>query len=258
MKKTKTHQFLTILAGVLLFLSWPFLCFAEELKVGAGAAPCENIFRKIAAPMEKAIGLKLSLIDCGPSEALKNLDQGSVDAASGGLTFEDWMAMMDKEGYKIPDKNAYKYRVIGKDIIKVIVHKDTTVRKLSREQLEGIFSGKITNWKEVGGPDLAIVVVWGNKIPGTNAVFQKQIMHGGSYTSKVLQATTVIDVKEKVSTTRGAVGLSSVGNLDSSILAPEIPETGRPITLITKGAPSPTVLKMLDFLQGEGQKYVVR
>jgi len=166
--------------------------------------------------------------------------------------------MMDKEGYKIPDKNVYKYRVIGKDIIKIIVHKDVTVKKLSREQLEGVFTGKIANWKEVGGPDIAVVVVWGSKIPGTNSVFQKQIMRGEPYTKKVLEATTVIDVKEKVSKTSGAVGLSSIGNVDSSILAPEIPETGRPITLITKGAPSPVVLKMLAFIQGEGQKYVVK
>ena len=60
MKTRKTNQFLTIIAGILLVLSWPFICFAEGLKVGAGAAPSENIFRKIAAPMEKAIGLKLT------------------------------------------------------------------------------------------------------------------------------------------------------------------------------------------------------
>ncbi len=258
MKTRKINQSLTIIAGILLFLSWPLICFSEEVRVGAGAAPSENIFRKIAGPMEKAIGLKLTLIDSGPSEALKDLDKGSVDAASGGVTFEDWMAMMDKEGYKIPDRNAYKYRVIGKDIIKVIVHKDVAVKNLSEEQLLAIFTGKITNWKEVGGSDLPCVVVWGSKIPGTNTVFQKQIMRGAPYTKKVLEATTIIDVKEKVSKTTGAVGLSSAGNIDSSISVPQTPETGRPITLITKGAPSPVVLKMLSFIQGEGQKYVVK
>jgi len=258
MKALKTKQFLGVFAGVMILLLLPQISIGEEVKVGAGAAPSENVFKKIQVPMEKAIGLKLVLIDNGPSEALRNLDNGLLDAASGGVTFDDWMAMMEKEGYKIPDKNVYKYRVIGKDIIKVLTNKDLAVKALSREQLKGIFTGQIVNWREVGGPDLPIVVVWGSKIPGTNSVFQKQVMQGASYTGKVLEATNVIDVKAKVAANRGAVGLGSAGSVDSSIFVPEIPETGRPITLITKGAPSKVVLKMLDFIRGEGQRYVVK
>lgn len=229
---------------------------AEELKVGAGAAPAENIFKKIKDPMEKEIGLKLILIDSGPYEALVALDKGEVDAASGGLAFGDWLNMMAKKNYAIPDKNAYKYRVIGKDIIKVIAHKDVKVAELSKEQLQGIFTGKIANWKEVGGADLPIVVVYGAQIPGTQAVFQKQAMSGEAYTKNIKEATNAPDVKEKVKTTPGAVALAPVTLVDDSVSAPKIPEVGRPITLITKGEPSATVIKMLDYLRGPGKKHL--
>ena len=231
---------------------------AEEVKVGAGAAPTENVFKKIQEPMEKAIGLKLVLISSGPVAALKDLDNGAVDAASGGVTFPDWMDMMEKEGYKIPDRNAYKFRVIGKDIVKVFAHRDVQVKQLSKEQLNDIFTGKASNWKQVGGPDLALKVVWGSKIPGTQSVFQKQVMDGAPYTQSFVEATTAENVKEIVIATPGAVGLGPASLADGSVSVPEIPEVGRPITLITKGAPSPSVLKMLEFISGEGQKYIAK
>ena len=43
-----------------------------------------------------------------------------------------------------------------------------------------------------------------------------------------------------------------------TVNAPEIPEVGRPITLITKGEPSGTLLKMLDYIRGEGQKFIMK
>ena len=232
---------------------------AQEVKVGAGAAPTENVFSKIKEPMEAATGLKLILISNGPVEAFKDLDKGSVHAASGGLTFQDWMTMMEKDGYAIPDKTIYKSRVIGKDVIKVLIHKTAQVSKLSKDQLKAIFTGKVSNWKEVGGADVPVVLVWGEKIPGTHSVFQKEIMDGEAYEKKgAVQAGTAQEVKEKVVATAGGIGLGPASVVDGSVLVPEIPEVGRPITLITKGAPSPEVLKMLEFIQGEGQKFLAK
>ena len=256
MLKIRGKILVIILGLTLLGTAAPGLVCAEEIKLGAGAAPAENIFKKIKDPMEKEIGLKLVLIDSGPDLAFMALDKGEVDAATAGLTFADWLELMGKKGYAIPDKNAYKFRVIGKDIIQVIAHKDVNVQQLSKEQLQGIFTGKTANWKEVGGPDLPIVVIFGTQIPGTHAVFQKQAMNGEAYAKNVHEATNAPDVKEKVKATPGAVGLAPVTLVDAAVSAPKIPEVGRAITLITKGEPSPTVIKMLDYIRGPGKKYL--
>ncbi len=241
-----------------VFFALTSFAFADEVKVGAGAAPSQNIFTKIQQPMEKDIGLKLTLINNGPVEALKDLDGGKIDAAAGGLTFADWMSMMEKSGYPIADPSVYKSRVIGKDIVKVLANKDVGVKSLSKDQLKAIFTGKATNWKEVGGPDLAVKVVWGSKIPGTQNVFQKQVMDGVPYLKNVIESTTAPQIKETVSKTPGAVGLGPISIVDASVLVPSIQEVGRPITLVTRGAPSPNILKMLNYITGEGQKYVVK
>jgi phosphate transport system substrate-binding protein len=231
---------------------------AEEVKVGAGAAATENIFNKISEPMEKANGVKLTVISSGPVQALKDLDTGAVEAAAGGLTFPDWMAMMEKEGYAIPDKSIYKNRVIGKDVVKILTNKDVIVTALSKEQLTAIFTGKAKNWSEVGGPNKPIVVIVGTKIPGTNTVFQKQAMNGEPYTKDAVEGTTIDDLKARVAATSGAVSLGATGQIDATINAPSIPEIGRPITLITKGAPSAGLQKMLDFISGPGQTLIAK
>jgi phosphate transport system substrate-binding protein len=230
---------------------------AEEVKIGAGAAATENIFSKIKGPME-ATGVTLNIISGGPEQAVKDLDAGTVEAAVGGMTFPDWMAMMEKGGYAIPDKSVYKNRVIGKDVVKVLTNKDVTVTALSKEQLAAVFTGKAKNWSEVGGPSLPIVVIVGSKIPGTNSVFQKQALDGAAYTKDAVEGTTADDLKTRVVATSGAVSLGAQGQIDATVNAPAIPEFGRPITLITKGAPSAGVQKVLDFIAGPGQALIAK
>ena len=232
--------------------------WAEEVKIGTGAAANENIFNKIKDPMEKANGVKLMVVSSGPVQALKDLDAGTIDAAVGGLTFPDWMAMMEKEGYVIADKSIYKNRVIGKDKVKVLTNKDVTVSALSKEQLTSLFTGKAKKWSEVGGPDKAVVVILGNKIPGTQTVFQKQILDGANYTKEAVEGTTADDVKNRIVATPGGVGLGAMSQIDATVNAPAMPEVGRPITLITKGAPSGGLQKMLDYISGEGQQYIAK
>lgn len=247
-------------------LAYIFVCIfgmvqgavAEEVKIGTGAAATENIFNKIKDPLEKASGVKLVVISGGPVQALKDLDAGSVDAAVGGLTFPDWMALMAKEGYPIADKSIYKNRVIGKDIVKVLTNKDVPVSALSQEQLTAIFTGKAKNWSEVGGPDKPLVVLLGSKIPGTQSVFQKQILNGAAYTTEAVEGTTIDDLKTKLIATPGSICLGAMSQIDNTVNAPAIPEVGRPITLITKGAPTGGLQKMLDFLSGPGQQYLAK
>src|SRR6185369_15777070 len=135
---------------VLLF-SASLTCLAEEVRIGAGAAPTENILKPAKAPFEKATGLTLGSFASGPKNAFVNLEKGTVDAAAAGLSFDDWLALLKKEGVAVTDPKAYQSTVIGKDRVIVLTHKSNPVKDLSKEQLKGIFTGKTTNWKDVGG-----------------------------------------------------------------------------------------------------------
>lgn len=228
----------------------------SEIKIGAGAAPVENILKPVKEPFEKATGIKLTIIPSGPKNALIDLDRGLTDAAAAGLTLQDWMDLMEKDGAKVKDMASLQQITIGKDMIVVIHHKNNPVSKLSQEQLKGIFSGKITNWKDAGGKDMPITVVWGKLIPGTNSLFERRILDGNTPKGNILEATTADDIKQKVTSNPGAIGIGPSGIVDDTVKSPETPEISRPIIMITKGNPSPNTLKLVDYIKGEGQRYI--
>ncbi|HAS84398.1 MAG TPA: phosphate ABC transporter substrate-binding protein, partial [Verrucomicrobia bacterium] len=134
------------------------------------------------------------------------------------------------------------------------------IKSLSKEQLKGIFTGKITQWKEVGGPDLRIVVVFPTKMTGTNKLWQEKIMDGEAWISTNRQEVgDAPELRKKIAGTAGAVGAGPLAAQDeASLHSPETPEVGRPVTALTKGAPSANVQKLFDFIAGEGQKHTVR
>jgi phosphate transport system substrate-binding protein len=229
---------------------------AEELKIGAGGAPTENILKPIRDSFEKSTGIKLYINSTGPKNALIDLGNGDVEAAAAGLAYQDWLALMKKEGQEVKDPTSFNPIVIGKDRIMVIVHKDNPVKKLSAEQLKEIFTGQIISWKDVGGEDLPIMIVVGKLTPGTNAMFSKKFLDGKDLTKEVLDATNAEDVRQNVMSNPSAIGFGPVALVDSSVRTPETPELSRDITLLTKGKPSARIQKLIDYINGAGRKYI--
>lgn len=251
------NGFRAIIAAVFLCTSMGgFTAFAEELKIGAGAAPTENILKPIRDPFAKATGIKLNIIASGPKNAMLDLERGDLDAAAAGLTMAAWLDLMKKEMAEVKDPSALQAFPIGKDRIVVITHPSNPVKKLSKEQLQGIFTGQIGSWKEVGGPDQPILVVWGKLIQGTNNMFITKALEGKQPTKEVLDATTAEDVRINVAANPSAIGIGPVAIVDATVTAIETPEVARDIILVTKGTPAPKVLKLLDFIKGAGQKYI--
>lgn len=234
---------------------------AEEVKVGGGAAPIENIFKKVEAPFEKATNIQLTLTSEGPDQAFINLEKGAIDMAAAGLSFEAWLELMQQKGHAVASPKDYQAKVIGRDRIQVLTNKGVAaVKSLSKEQLKGIFTGKTANWKDVGGPDLPIVVVFPAKMTGTNKLWQEKIMDDDGWAKANLQQVgDASELKKKIAETPGAVGAGPLATQDQgSLHAPQTPEVGRPVTALTKGAPSPSAQKLLDFVAGDGRQYIAK
>lgn len=96
--------------------------------------------------------------------------------------------------------------IIGKDALSVIVNPANKVTKLTREQLEGIFTGKITNWKEVGGEDMKIVVYSRESSSGTYEFFKAQVLKKKNFASSVLAMPATGAIVQSIRQTKGAIG----------------------------------------------------
>ena len=98
-------------------------------------------------------------------------------------------------------------------IFAVIVNKDVTVTNLTTDQLKGIYAGTYSNWNQVGGPNLPIVVVSRPASSGTRATFQKFILGGPEKISGPSSLTTdsTGTVITEVASTNGAIGYAASG-----------------------------------------------
>ena len=74
--------------------------------------------------------------------------------------------------------------IIAYDALAIIVHPDNPVSRLTRQQLEGIFRGKIVNWKQVGGPDMKIIVYSRETSSGTYEFFKESVLKNKNYISQ--------------------------------------------------------------------------
>lgn len=246
---------LMLVTTIILALTLSIGAYAEEIKVGAGAAPSNSILKPVKEHFEKATGIKLTLIEQGPKLAMQDVLNGTIDAAGAGLTIDEWIAMMKKEGVEV-NKADLQVHIIGKSKAVVMVNRANPVTKLTKEQLKGIFSGKITNWKDVGGNDMPIIVVWARLTPGMNSLFINKALDGITVTKDVLEATTGPDLRQHIASNPEAIGISASSVADDTVKVPEQPEATSDIILVTKSSPSPNLQKLIDFIKGEGQKYV--
>lgn len=119
----------------------------------------------------------------------------------------DWDASIDVPGFKAFDGQvANKVAVIP---FATIVNKNVGVDNLTTEQLKGIFAGKITNWKEVGGADAEIVVITRSFGSGTRVNYQAKALDGGEIVKKAKnykETGSSGDMKTAVGTTPNSIG----------------------------------------------------
>ena len=160
--------------------------------------------------------------------------------------------------------------LIGKDAIAAIVNSSNPVSGLSAEQLKGIFTGRFSNWSEVGGPDLAIKAYIVKKGSATRKVFRQVILGDGAYAG-----TKVMTPDAKIVTTvareAGAIGQISfaflkdvqgvksldVGGQQASVENPHYPIT-RPLYLTTPDKPSGDVAKFIQWSLSDAGQAVVK
>lgn len=246
---------LILTVGILFLFTASLNVFAEDIKIGGGGASINTVFKPVTPHFKDATGIYLVNLQSTPVDGLKSLLEGSIDASTAAVSLENMIVGVEKQGIKV-DPNSLQQTVIAKCKTVVFVHKDNPVTKLSKEQLKGIFTGKITNWKDVGGLDKDILIVWGLKSPGQNALFAKHILDGAQVTKNVLETTDYDGIKENIQSNPEAIGIDPIGFADSTVKVIETPELSSPVIIVTKGAPSPKVQKLIDFIKGEGQKYI--
>ncbi|MBI5140673.1 MAG: substrate-binding domain-containing protein [Nitrospirae bacterium] len=247
--------------SLMLSLSLLFLAatignsFADEIRVGAGAAPSSAVLKPVKEHFESATGIKLVHLEQGPKLALQGVIKGELDVAGAGVSFDEWIALMKKEGVEVKADELRSF-IVGKSRAVAMINKSNPVKSLTKAQLKDIFSGKALNWKDVGGSDMPILVVFAKLTPGMNSLYVNRVLDGTPITKEALDVSTGPDLRQAVASNTEAIGISAVGVADDSVTVPEQPEASSDITFITRGEPSANVKKLIEFITGAGRKYL--
>lgn len=135
----------------------------------------------------------------GSGTGLKQVSDGSVDMGNSDVPAE---TKLDKaKAEKLVD---HKVCVMT---VATIVNKDVGIKNLTRQQLQDIFTAKVTNWKDVGGPDKPIVLVTRPKTSGTRALFKQYAINGAEEAdNKSLETDNSGILIQSVAQNPGAIG----------------------------------------------------
>ena len=117
-------------------------------------------------------------------------------------------AMKDAEKKQIEEKSTKPVTevVVAKDGLSVYVNGTNGVKELSMPQLKGIFTGKITNWKEVGGADSKIIVYSRENSSGTYVFFKEHVLENADYTPRAQTLPGTAAVVNAVVKDKNAIG----------------------------------------------------
>jgi phosphate transport system substrate-binding protein len=183
-------------------LALPAIAFAQTTLTAAGSTALQPLILQSAADYKaKAPGVTINVQGGGSRVGITSVASKTVD-----LGMSDIVA--PKKDY--PDLVDSKICVVG---FAIVANPDVSVDNLSKQQVADVFTGKITNWKEVGGKDQKITVINRPRSSGTRAVFSQTILGGKPPTDAGLIQDATGTVVQTVKTTPGSVSYAAFSGI---------------------------------------------
>ncbi|NTW48552.1 MAG: phosphate ABC transporter substrate-binding protein [Chlorobiales bacterium] len=146
--------------------------------------------------------VKIQVTGGGSGTGISALINGSTDICNASRPMKQSEIQQLKQRYgtlgvKVP---------AAKDGLSVYVHESNAVKELTMEQIKDIYTGKITNWKQVGGQDIKIIVYGRENSSGTYVFFKDHVLEGADYTSSMQSMPGTAAVVNAVSKDKNSIG----------------------------------------------------
>ena len=209
----------------------------------------------------------ITVSESGSGNGAKSLINAACDVASMSRPMKASEKKSAQDAGVLPIEN-----VVALDGIAVIVNPQNPVKGLTIEQILKIYTGEIKNWKDLGGPDQAIVMISRDTNSGTYETFETKVLEGKKITAKAEYANSNGAIRQRVMATPAAIGyvgiafiegvkavpVNEVAVSEETVLNGKYP-IARPLYLYTNGRPGEGT-PLYDFINlcntAEGKKIV--
>lgn len=207
-----------IILAIALICSIAQGTFAQRVKGSDTVLP---LAQKEAEAFNKKGG-NVTVTGGGSGVGIAALLAGTTDIASASRKIKFDEKVKFQQAGKSPVE-----KIIAFDALAVVVNPGNKVNELTRQQLEDIFTGKITNWKQVGGADLAIVAYSRETSSGTYEFFKEHVLKNKNYKKNILSMPATGAIIQSVSQTKGAIGYVGLAYLENDVKAIKVSYDGK-------------------------------
>lgn len=239
-----------IIANLLAIALTTGTALADTVKLAGSATLVNAVVAPNRERVEKSSGHSLQIVSSATGKGLVDLTDKNADVAMISSTLETALHTAEVAGRKI-DPSTLRVHDLRPDEIVFLVNVSNPVSKLTAAQLGDIYTGKFSNWKQVGGKDLPITIYTSTPQGATSAVVKKIVMGGADYPAGVKIMTSFPRIADLVPGDEGGIGALGRGFVKADGKAKMIDtiKVMRPLALVTLGDPSPKVRQVIDALR---------
>ena len=214
----------------------------------------------------------------GSGTGIASLINGTADIANASRA----MKSEEKQAAEADGTQPFEIE-IARDAIAVIVHVDNPVGSLTLQQISDIYSGKLTNWREVGGEDRPIVRLSRETNSGTHVYFLEEVIRLGDKDNKTLFSPDTLllpsseGITAEIRQNRNAIGYDGLGYVTPDVktiavaaepgaayVLPSVESVNagtypiaRPLFMYTRGEPAGPIREYLDWIAGSAGQAIV-
>ncbi|CAH0535292.1 Phosphate-binding protein PstS 1 [Vibrio stylophorae] len=230
-----------------------------SINIAGGTAHIPVMKQAAKAVMLSHPDIRITIAGGGSGVGAMQVGQGLVDIGNTGRALKPSEAAQGLV--------SFPFAIDG---VAVILNPSNPISNLTKQQVIDIYTGKITNWQQLGGDDRAIHLFTRDEASGTRSVFVKKLLSGAVVEPKANVVPSNGAMKTAVARDAGAIGYSSVGYIDDSVKAPaldgvvptnEACASGaypvvRQLYMNTKGEPTGLVKTFIEFIYSpQGQTF---